>query len=137
MNSKDLIQTMERYGAHNYHPLPIVLNRGAGAQVWDVEGNEYLDFLSCYSALNFGHQNPTIVRAMEEQLKKIAVCSRAFFSEELALFSKELAEFCGMETVLTMNSGTEAVETALKITRKWGYEKKGIPENSADRKSVV
>ncbi len=122
---------MERYGAHNYHPLDVVLTRGEGAKVWDLDGKEYLDFLSCYSALNFGHQHPAIVRAMESQLKRLAVCSRAFYSEELAFFSKELAEFCGLETVLAMNSGTEAVETALKITRKWGYEKKRIPENRA------
>ncbi len=131
MTSKELMQTMEQYGAHNYHPLDVVLTKGLGSKVWDVDGNEYLDFLSCYSALNFGHQNPILVKALESQLKRLAVCSRAFYSDELALFSKELADFCGLESVLTMNSGTEAVESALKICRKWGYEKKRIPEGKA------
>lgn len=126
-----LIETVTRHGAHNYHPLPVVLTRGRGAHVWDVEGKEYLDFLSCYSALNFGHQHPALVTALKAQVDKIAVCSRAFHSEELCLFSEELAEFCGLETVLTMNSGSEAVETALKIARKWGYRKKGVPEDRA------
>lgn len=132
--SKNLIDTMEKYGAHNYHPLPVVLAKGKGARVWDVDGKEYLDFLACYSALNFGHQHPRLVEAMKEQVDKLAVCSRAFFSEELALFSEELVKFCGLESVLFMNSGAEAVETAMKMARKWGYEKKGIP---ADRAKII
>lgn len=131
MQSKDLISKVNQFGAHNYHPLPVVLNRGQGSKVWDVEGKEYLDFLSCYSALNFGHQHPNLVKALKEQVEKLAVCSRAFYSEELCLFSEELAKFTGLEMVLPMNSGAEAVETAIKLARKWGYQKKKIPENKA------
>ncbi len=125
--TQNLIHTVEKYGAHNYHPLPVVLARGEGSTVWDAEGKSYLDFLSCYSALNFGHQHPKLVARLLDQVKKIALCSRAFHSEELCLFSQELAEFVGLDQVLPMNSGAEAVETALKIARKWGYEKRGIP----------
>jgi ornithine--oxo-acid transaminase len=130
--SKELISIVEKYGAHNYLPLPVVLDRGRGSKVWDVDGKEYLDFLSCYSALNFGHLHPRIVTALKNQVEKLALCSRAFFSEELSLLSKELAEFTGLETVLTMNSGAEAVETAIKVSRKWGYQKRGIPEDKAE-----
>lgn len=126
-----LIEKMAKYGAQNYLPLPVVLSRGEGSRVWDVEGKEYLDFLSCYSALNFGHGHPKLVEALKSQLGKLAVCSRAFHAEELALFSEELAVFCGLESVLVMNSGTEAVETALKISRKWGYERKGVADGRA------
>jgi ornithine--oxo-acid transaminase len=129
--SEELISLSNTYGAHNYHPLPVVLNKGVGAKVWDVDGNEYLDFLACYSALNFGHQNPTLVAALKAQLDQLALCSRAFFSEEHCLLVQELAEFCGLESVLPMNSGTEAVETALKICRKWGYERKGVAKDKA------
>lgn len=129
--SSELIQQVEKYGAHNYHPLPLVLNRGQGSKVWDVDGKEYLDFLSCYSALNFGHQYPPLVEVMKAQLDKLAVCSRAFHSEPLCHFAKELAEFTGLDSVLTMNSGTEAVETALKLARKWGYAKKGVSPGRA------
>lgn len=132
LKSQELIAQINKYGAHNYKPLDVVLTRGQGCKVWDVEGREYLDFLSSYSALNFGHQNPALVEALSEQLKKLAVCSRAFYSEELSHFSKELAEATGLEMVLPMNSGAEAVETAIKIARKWGYTKKGIPENQAN-----
>jgi ornithine--oxo-acid transaminase len=124
--SDELIALGNKFGAHNYHPLPVVLSKGEGVRVWDVEGKEYLDFLACYSALNFGHQNPALVQALKTQLDKLAVCSRAFQSEELCLFVKELADFCGLETVLTMNTGVEAVETAIKIARKWGVKKKGV-----------
>ena len=124
--SENLIQLANQYGAHNYHPLSVVLSKGEGAKVWDVDGKEYTDLLACYSALNFGHQHPVLVAALKEQMDKLAVCSRAFYSEELCLFSKELAEFCELESVLPMNSGTEAVETAIKVVRKWGYEKKKV-----------
>ncbi len=127
----ELIEKSKQYGAHNYEPLPVVLQKGKGAWVWDVEGKKYLDFLSCYSALNFGHQNPVLVSALTEQLNRLAVCSRAFYAEELALFLEELAQFCGMEMSLLMNSGTEAVETAIKIARKWGYEKKKVARDQA------
>ncbi|NBX75278.1 MAG: ornithine--oxo-acid transaminase [Proteobacteria bacterium] len=127
-----LIEKAETYGAHNYHPLPLVLRRGEGAKVADVEGKEYIDFLSCYSALNFGHQHPRIVHALLTQLQKLAVCSRAFYAEEFGYFSEELAQFVGLEMVLAMNSGAEACETAIKIARKWGYEKKGVEANQAN-----
>lgn len=129
--TQDLIQKVEKYGTHNYHPLPVVLTKGQGARVWDVDGKEYLDFLACYSALNFGHSHPRMVATLKAQAEKLAVCSRAFHCEELSLFSEELAKFCGMEMVLTMNSGTEAVESALKVARKWGYLKKGVRANQA------
>ncbi len=129
--TESLIEKVNQYGAHNYHPLPVVLVRGKGARVWDADGKEYLDFLACYSALNFGHQHPAMVAALEAQLGKIALTSRAFHNEELCLFSEELAKFCGLESVLPMNSGTEAVETGIKAARKWGYKTKGIPEDKA------
>ena len=124
--TQDLLKIIEQYGAHNYLPLPVVLSKGKGATVWDVEGKAYLDFLSCYSALNFGHQHPVLVKRLLDQVGKLSLCSRAFHSEELCLFSEELAHFTGLDQVLPMNSGAEAVETALKIARKWGYEKKRI-----------
>jgi len=132
MQSEELIATVEKYGAHNYHPLPVVLTRGKGSKVWDVDGKEYIDFLACYSALNFGHSHPVLVDTLKKQVDKLALCSRAFHSEELALFSKELAEFCGLDAVLPMNSGGEAVETAIKLARKWGYEKKGVAAGKAN-----
>ena len=122
---------MESYGAHNYHPLPVMLREGRGAFVYDTDGREYLDFLSCYSALNFGHNHPRLVSSLKNQIDKLSVCSRAFYSEELSYFSEELAKFCGLEMVLAMNSGAEAVETALKIARKWGYEKKKVASDQA------
>ncbi len=125
--TQELIQVENKFGAHNYHPLDVVLQRGLGAKVWDIEGKEYLDFLACYSALNFGHQHPKILKALQDQVTRLSVCSRAFHSEELCHFTQELSEFCGLECVLPMNSGTEAVETALKIARRWGYRVKGIP----------
>lgn len=131
MKSKKLIEEIEKYGAHNYLPLPVVLSEGNGAWVKDVEGKRYLDFLSCYSALNFGHNHPSLVARMTEQMKKLSVCSRAFLSEELCEFSKEICEFAGFESVLPMNSGSEAVETALKIARKWGYKRKGVSNSKA------
>jgi len=132
--TEQLIDLVEQYGAHNYHPLPVVLSKGQASKLWDVDGREYLDFLSCYGALNFGHQHPFLVSALKNQVDKLAVCSRAFYSEELCLFSKELADFCFLETALPMNSGVEAIESALKIARKWGYEHKGI---AADEANIV
>lgn len=125
------IEKIERFGAHNYLPLPVVLERGQGSRVWDVEGKEYLDFLACYSALNFGHQHPRMVRALTDQLGRLANCSRAFHNDQLCLFSEELVTFVGLDAALLMNSGAEAVETAVKMARKWGYENKGIPDGKA------
>lgn len=130
--TQELIQKAETFGAHNYHPLPLVLQQGNGSKVVDVEGKEYLDFLSCYSALNFGHQHPKIVKALLDQLEKLAVCSRAFYAEEFGYFTEELARFVGLEMVLAMNSGAEACETAIKIARKWGYDKKRVEPELAN-----
>ncbi len=132
MNSKELIKINEQFGAHNYKPLPVMLSEGKGVWVTDVDGNRYLDMLAGYSALNFGHQNDRLIKVAERQLQKLTLTSRAFFSEEHSLLCKELAEFCGLEVVLPMNTGTEAVETAIKAARKWGYEVKGIPDNQAE-----
>mgnify|MGYP000848849231 CR=1 FL=1 len=120
-----------KHGAHNYHPLPVVLSKGKGAKVWDVEGKEYYDFLSAYSAVNQGHSHPKIVAAMKDQLDNIALTSRAFYNDKLGPFTKFITEYFGYDKVLPMNSGAEADETALKLARKWGYEVKGIPENQA------
>ena len=129
MDSKALMHLEDTYGAHNYHPLPVVLDRGEGAHVWDVEGKKYYDFLSAYSAVNQGHCHPKIVRAMVDQAKKLTLISRAFFNSQLGVYEKYICDTFGFEKVLPMNSGAEAVETALKIARKWGYEKKGVPQN--------
>lgn len=126
-----LIALYDRHGAKNYLPLPIVLKKGRGSHVWDVDGKQYLDFLSCYSALNFGHQNKELMAALTKQMESLALCSRAFHSEELSYFCAELADLCGLDLVLPMNSGAEAVETAVKICRKWGYQSKGIAEDRA------
>lgn len=130
--TSNLIKKAETFGAHNYHPLSLVLRKGAGSQVVDVEGKQYLDFLSCYSALNFGHQHPRLIKALLDQLDKLAVCSRAFYSEEFSYFSEELSRFVNLDMVLAMNSGAEACETAIKIARKWGYEKKGVEPEKAN-----
>ncbi len=126
MNNKELASRFSRVGAHNYAPLEIVLRGGQGAWLEDVEGKRYLDFLACYSAVNFGHQNPYLAEALRAQLGRLSLCSRAFHSEELILLSEELTRFCGMESVLLMNSGTEAVESALKLARAWAYKKKKV-----------
>lgn len=118
--------------APNYSPFPVVVRRAQGCWVWDVNGKRYLDMLSSYSALNFGHLHPRMVRALDQQRGNVAVSPRAFLSEELVYFAKELAEFCGMEMMLPMNTGAEAVETALKLARKWGFTGKGIPINGAE-----
>jgi ornithine--oxo-acid transaminase len=128
----DYIDLEERYGAHNYHPLDVVIERAQGVWVWDVEGRKYMDFLSAYSAVNQGHCHPRIVAAMVEQLGRVAVTSRAFYSDQLGLLYKELAELTGFQRFLPMNSGAEAVETAVKAARKWGYTVKGIPDGQAE-----
>lgn len=130
-SSKQLIEIDSKYGAHNYHPLPVVLERGEGVYVWDVEGKKYFDFLSAYSAVNQGHCNPRIVKAMTEQAKTLTLTSRAFYSKALSLFTQYITNLFGYDKVLMMNSGAEAVETALKLARKWAYEVKGIPQYEA------
>lgn len=127
-----LIQLEDKWGAHNYHPLDIVIERGEGAWVYDVEGKKYLDCLSAYSAVNQGHCHPRILETMLEQARKVTLTSRAFRNDQLPLFCKELAEFCGMEAVLPMNTGAEAVETAIKTARRWGYRSKKIPADKAE-----
>lgn len=131
MNTQDYIALEEQYNAHNYRPLNVVLDRGQGIWVWDVEGNRYLDFLSAYSAINQGHTHPRILQAMIDQASKLTLVSRAFRNDQIALLAKELCELTGFDTMLPMNSGAEAVETALKAVRKWGYQVKGVPENQA------
>jgi ornithine--oxo-acid transaminase len=132
MLTREFIDTEDQYGAHNYHPLDVVLERGEGVWVYDVEGNRYLDCLSAYSALNQGHVHPKILKAMVEQAAKITLTSRAFRNDQLPLFYKEISELTGYESALPMNSGAEAVETALKIARKWAYQVKKIPRHQAE-----
>jgi len=131
MTSKDYIAREEKYGAHNYHPLPVVLDRGEGIYVWDVEGKRYFDFLSAYSAVNQGHCHPKIISALTAQAQKLTLTSRAFYSSVLGEFEEYITNYFGYEKVLPMNTGAEADETALKLCRKWAYEKKGIAENEA------
>lgn len=131
LTSKEAIALEDKYGAHNYHPLPVVLSKGEGVYVWDVEGKKYFDFLSAYSAVNQGHCHPRIVGALTEQAQTLTLTSRAFYNDVLGLFEEKASNLFGFDKVLAMNSGAEAVETALKIARKWAYEKKGIAENSA------
>ena len=131
IGTDEAMRLEETFGAHNYHPLPVVIAKGKGAKVWDPEGNEYYDFLSAYSAINQGHCHPKIVNALIEQAKILTLTSRAFFNNKLGEFEKYITEYFGYEMVLPMNTGAEAVETAMKISRKWGYEKKGISENEA------
>jgi len=130
--TQEYISLEERYGAHNYHPLDVVLTRGEGVWVYDVEGRRYLDCLSAYSALNQGHVHPKILQAMIEQAQKLTLTSRAFRNDQLPLFYQELSELSGYEMSLPMNSGAEAVETALKLARKWAYEVKGVPRYQAE-----
>lgn len=129
LSSKSLIELENKHGAHNYHPLPVVLAKGEGVHVWDVEGKKYYDFLSSYSAVNQGHCHPKIVDALKEQAETLTLTSRAFYNDTLGPYEKYLTEYFGFDKVLPMNTGAEAVETAIKICRKWGYEKKGVPEN--------
>jgi len=132
LKTREIIDMTERYGAHNYAPLPVVIDRAEGIWVYDPEGTRYLDFLSCYSAVSQGHCHPRIVEALREQAGRVTLTSRAFYNGQLGPFCKEVAELCGMEMVLPMNSGAEAVETAIKIARKWGYKVKGIPHDTAE-----
>ena len=131
LTSQEAIDLEHKYGAHNYHPLPVVLSKGEGVFVWDVEGKKYYDFLSAYSAVNQGHCHPSIVGAMTKQAQTLTLTSRAFYNDMLGKFEKYAAETFKFDKLLPMNTGAEAVETALKICRKWAYEKKGIPENKA------
>lgn len=130
-NSQYFIELEEKHGAHNYHPLPVVLDKGEGVFVWDVEGKKYYDFLSAYSAVNQGHSHPAIVKALTEQATKLALISRAFYNSKLGEYEKKITSLFGFDKVLPMNSGAEAVETAVKLARKWSYEVKGIAENAA------
>jgi len=130
-NSKSYIELEDKYGAHNYHPLPVVLAKGEGVYVWDVEGKKYFDFLSAYSAVNQGHCHPRIIDALKKQAEILTLTSRAFYNDALGPYEKYVTEYFGYDKVLPMNTGVEAVETALKICRKWAYEKKGIPVNEA------
>jgi len=129
--SEVLIEKENKYGAHNYHPLPVVLDRGEGVYVWDVDGKKYYDFLSAYSAVNQGHCHPKIVKAMVDQAQKLTLTSRAFYNDKLGDYEEFVTKYFGFDKVLPMNTGAEAVETALKVCRKWAYEVKGIPENQA------
>lgn len=131
INARKFIEQEERYGAHNYHPLPVVLSRGKGCYLWDVDGKKYFDFLSAYSAVNQGHCHPKIVNALKEQAETLCLTSRAFYNDTLGPYEEFIHNYFGYEKVLPMNSGAEGVETALKLARKWGYQKKGIPENEA------
>jgi ornithine--oxo-acid transaminase len=123
---------VDQYSAHNYHPLPVVLDRGEGVWVWDVDGNRYLDMLSAYSALNQGHRHPAILEAARAQLDTLTLTSRAFHNDQMGPFLKELCEATGFERALPMNTGAEAVETAIKMVRKWGYKVKGVPDGKAE-----
>ena len=130
--SQQAIELEDKYGAHNYHPLPVVLAKGRGVYLWDVEGKRYFDFLSAYSAINQGHCHPRIIEAMVEQAQTLTLTSRAFYNDKLGECERYLCETFGYDKALMMNSGAEAVETALKLARKWGYEKKVIAPNTAE-----
>ena len=131
LKSEALIEKENKYGAHNYHPLPVVLDKGEGVFVWDVDGKKYFDFLSAYSAVNQGHCHPKIVGAMVKQAQTLTLTSRAFHNDQLGVYEEYMTKYFGFDKVLPMNTGAEAVETALKLCRKWAYEVKGIPENQA------
>jgi len=131
MTSQDYIKLEEKYGAHNYHPIDVVIDSGKGVWVWDVEGKKYLDFLSAYSAVNQGHCHPKIIKALTEQAQKLTLTSRAFYNSVLGEYEKYITEYFGYDKVLPMNTGVEGDETAFKLARKWAYSVKGIPENKA------
>ncbi|MCW3785714.1 ornithine--oxo-acid transaminase [Plebeiibacterium sediminum] len=131
MTQNEYIEREDKYGAHNYHPLPVVLDKGEGIYVWDVDGKKYFDFLSAYSAVNQGHCHPKIIKALTDQASKLTLTSRAFYSSVLGEFEEYITNYFGYDKVLPMNTGAEADETALKLCRKWAYEKKGIEENQA------
>ena len=132
MKSQEFIDLENRYGAHNYKPLDVVLSRGEGIWVWDVDGNKYMDCLSAYSAVNQGHCHPKIMGTMIEQSQILTLTSRAFRNNQLGLLYKELCDLTGMEMMIPMNSGAEAVETVIKTVRKWGYQIKGVPKEQAE-----
>jgi ornithine--oxo-acid transaminase len=132
LSSAEIIALENKYGAHNYHPLPVVLSKGEGVYLWDVEGKKYYDFLSAYSAVNQGHCHPKITQALIDQAQTLALTSRAFYNNKLGSYEKFLTDLFGYDKILPMNTGAEAVETAIKICRKWAYEKKGIPEKQAN-----
>lgn len=129
--ASELMELENKYGAHNYHPIPVVLDRGEGVYVWDVDGKKYFDFLSAYSAVNQGHCHPKIIKTLVEQAQKLTLTSRAFYNSQLGIYEEFITQYFGFEKVLPMNTGAEAVETAIKLCRKWAYEKKGIAENAA------
>ncbi len=131
MTAADYMEKESRFGAHNYHPLPVVLERGEGVYVWDTDGKKYFDFLSAYSAVNQGHCHPKIIGAMIEQAQKLTLTSRAFYSNNLGKYEEYITQYFGYDKVLPMNTGAEADETALKLVRRWGYDVKGIPDNEA------
>lgn len=131
ISSKEAIALEDKYGAHNYHPLAVVLEKGEGHKVWDVEGKEYFDFLSAYSAVNQGHCHPKIVGALMEQAQTLTLTSRAFYNDALGVYEKYMTEYFGYDKVLPMNTGAEADETALKLCRRWAYDVKGIEANKA------
>jgi len=131
LTASGLMELENKYGAHNYHPLPVVLERGEGVFVWDVDGKKYYDFLSAYSAVNQGHCHPKIINTLVEQASKLTLTSRAFYNSQLGRYEKFVTQYFGYEKVLPMNTGAEAVETAIKLCRKWSYEKKGLPNDSA------
>ncbi|MCS6833185.1 MAG: aminotransferase class III-fold pyridoxal phosphate-dependent enzyme, partial [Flammeovirgaceae bacterium] len=130
-SSEEAIKLEDKYGAHNYHPIPVVLSRGQGVKVWDVEGREYYDFLSAYSAVNQGHCHPRIVAALIEQAQRLTLTSRAFYNDLLGVYCKFITEYFGYDRVLPMNTGVEGGETAIKLCRKWAYEVKGVEKNKA------
>ena len=129
--AKEIMEIEARYGAHNYHPLPVVLEKGEGVLVWDVDGKQYFDFLSAYSAVNQGHCHPRIIGALEKQAKRLTLTSRAFYNDKLGVYEKYISEYFGFDKVLPMNSGAEGVETAIKIARRWAYDVKGIAKDQA------
>ena len=131
-DSKGIIQQTEQFGARNYHPLPVVITKGEGVWVGDPEGNRYMDMLSAYSALNHGHRHPRIIQALKEQADRLTLTSRAFHHDRLGAFYERLAHLTGKERILPMNTGAEAVETAIKAARRWAYQVKGVPENQAE-----
>lgn len=131
INSQEATQLEDKYGAHNYHPLPVVLSRGEGVHVWDPEGNHYYDFLSAYSAVNQGHCHPKVVQALKEQGEQLSLTSRAFYNDRLGTYEKYMSDYFGYDKLLPMNTGAEGVETAIKLCRKWAYQQKGVPEGKA------
>jgi ornithine--oxo-acid transaminase len=132
MKAKDYIKLEQKYGAHNYHPLPVVITKARGVWVWDVEGKKYIDMLSSYSAINQGHQHPKIVKAAMDQMKRVTLTSRAFSNDRMGPFLKKLCKVSGMEMALPMNTGAEAVETSIKLARRYAHQRKGIPENEGE-----